>query len=145
MRLLNGKTILSIVLILAAGALMVLAAEEKKKQGEVEMKQPQNYFVRLLGTRPGWPENMTEREQKIMEEHFLYLKQLTAARKVLMAGPCLTNPPFGLIVLQVDSEAEAREIMSKEPSVVAGIHTYDMAPLVVSLMAVNPAPKPDKK
>ena len=109
------------------------------------MNTPQDYFVRLLGTRPGWPENMTEREEEIMEEHFQYLKKLTDGRKVLMAGPCFTKPPFGLIVLRVNSEAEAREIMSKEPSVVNGVHTYDMAPLRVSLMAVNPPPQPETK
>ncbi|PWB72022.1 hypothetical protein C3F09_07155 [candidate division GN15 bacterium] len=81
---------------------------------------------------------MTAREEKIMGEHFHYLKKLTDERKVLMAGPCFSKPPFGLIVLHVTSEAEAREIMSKEPSVVNGVHTYDMALLVVSLMAVNP-------
>jgi len=145
MRLLKRRTIFSTVLFLTAGALTAFSAGEKKNQGEVELKRPQNYFVRLLGTRPGWPENMTEREQKIMEEHFQYLKKLTGERKVLMAGPCFANPAFGLIVLHVASEAEAREIMSREPSVVAGIHTYDMAPLIVSLMAVNPPPKPEKK
>ncbi len=134
------RMLLTLTLIIAAGVSAVLAGDEQKPQGEAEVTKPQSYFVRLLGTRPGWPENMTEREEKIMGEHFEYLKKLTDERKVLMAGPCLTTPPFGLIVLHVGSEAEAREIMSKEPSVVAGVHTYDMAPLIVSLMAVNPPP-----
>ena len=145
MRFLTGKLYLCAVVLLSVGASLTVSAGEKKVQEEVAMKKPQNYFVRLLGTRPGWPDNMTEREEKIMAEHFQYLKKLTDERKVLMAGPCFTKPPFGLIVLHVDSEAEARDIMSKEPSVVGGVHTYDMAPLVVSLMAVNPSPESSQK
>jgi len=99
---------------------------------ENDMKQEQ-YFVRLLGTREGWPDKMTEREEAVMGEHYLYLKELTAKRKCLMAGP--VYEPFGLVVLQVESEAAAREIMEKEPSVVAGVHTYELTPMVVSLMA----------
>ncbi len=104
------------------------------------MSAGNGYFVRLLGTRPSWPENMTEREEEIMEEHFRYLKKLTEERKVLMAGPCFADPPFGLIVLNVENEAELLDIMSKEPSVVGGVHTYDIAPLRVSLIAMNPPP-----
>ena len=144
MRILAVGLSLLVIMVLTGGMSSAVDADEIKNEEKVVMKQPRNYFVRLLGTRPGWPENMTEREQKIMEDHFQYLKKLTDERKVLMAGPCFTSPPFGLIVLHVDSEAEAREIMSKEPSVVGGVHTYDMAPLVVSLMAVNPPPKQDK-
>jgi len=93
----------------------------------------QHYFVQLSGTRDGWPDNMTEREEQIMQEHYEYLKKLTAEGKVLMAGPVFGK--FGLIVLQVYSEAEAKEIMAAEPSVKQGVHTYEMTPMVASLMA----------
>jgi uncharacterized protein YciI len=101
------------------------------------MNQKQHYFVRLLGTRAGWPDNMTADEERIMGEHFVYLKNLVAAKKVVMAGPVM-NPTFGLIVLQVESEAEAREIMAREPSVTQGVHTYEMQPLVLSLLMEHP-------
>ncbi|MDM7914984.1 MAG: SRPBCC domain-containing protein [Candidatus Eisenbacteria bacterium] len=96
---------------------------------------PKHYFVRLLGTRPGWPEQMNERESRIMDEHFLYLKDLTAKKKVLMAGPCFANPTFGLMVLSVESEDEARAMIAREPSVVSGVHTYEMSDLRVALLA----------
>jgi len=94
----------------------------------------QQYFVRLIGTRPGWPENMTADEERIMSEHFAYLKDLTAQKRVLMAGP-VERPPIGLIILEVDSEDDAHAIMNHEPSVVQGVHTYEMSPMRVSLMA----------
>jgi len=99
------------------------------------MKIPESkyYFVELLGTREGWPEIMTEKEQQVMAEHFEYLKSLTAQSKVLMAGPVFGK--FGLIILKVYSEDEARQIMADEPSVKQGVHKYTMTPMIASLMA----------
>jgi uncharacterized protein YciI len=95
---------------------------------------PQNdYFVKLLGTRPGWPTNMTPNEERIMGEHFEYLRDLVARGKVLLAGPCF-DPVFGLVILRTDSEDEARAIMADEPSVKQGVHTYEIQPMRVSLL-----------
>jgi uncharacterized protein YndB with AHSA1/START domain/uncharacterized protein YciI len=106
-------------------------------EGDSTMHQPQHFFGRLLGTRPTWPGDMTEAEGKIMSEHFVRLKKFVMAKKVLMAGPCFGDPVFGLCILRVDSEAEAREIMSNDPAVKAGLMTFDLAPLTLSLMADN--------
>jgi uncharacterized protein YndB with AHSA1/START domain/uncharacterized protein YciI len=97
------------------------------------MSKKQHYFVRLLGTRPGWPDDMTPQEETIMGEHFDYLKDLIASKHVVMAGPVL-NPSFGLIVLQVDSGDEALKIMENEPSVKKGVHNFEMQPMVMSLL-----------
>jgi len=97
------------------------------------VKQSKQYFVRILGTRAGWPDNMTPDEEKVMTEHYYYLKDLVKRRKVYMAGPVF-DAKFGLIVLSVDSEREAKEIMDNEPSVKAGVHTYKMSAMRVSLL-----------
>jgi len=94
---------------------------------------PQYFLVELHGKRPGWPGDMTEAEGAIMSEHFAYLKALTAKGTVLCAGP--VNEQWGLIILKVASEAEARAIMDSEPSVAKGLHTYKLAPMTVSLLA----------
>ena len=98
-----------------------------------ETTAPQFYLVELHGTRAGWPDNMTKEEEAVLGEHFVYLKELTAKGKVLMAGPVWGK--FGLVVLKVQSEAEAREIMEKEPSVAQKVHTYEIYPMVVALLA----------
>jgi uncharacterized protein YndB with AHSA1/START domain/uncharacterized protein YciI len=103
-------------------------------EGEDVMAEHKHYFVRLLGTRDGWPENMTQEEEQIMGEHFYYLKDLVKNKKVLMAGPVF-DPVFGLIVLQANSRAEAIEIMNNEPSVVKGLHTYEISEMKASLVA----------
>lgn len=93
----------------------------------------QFYLVELHGTRAGWPNNMTADEERIMDEHFDYLKALTAKGTVLMAGP--VDMKWGLIVFKVFSEDELKALMDKEPSVVQKAHTYTYSPMIVSLLA----------
>lgn len=98
------------------------------------MTESRQYFVQLLGTRTGWPENMTAEEEQIMQEHFVYLKNLVNEQKVILAGPVFENV-FGLVILNVSSQAEAEKLMTNEPTVVKGVHTYVMHPMNVSLTA----------
>jgi len=104
------------------------------------MPLPQYYFAQLLGTRHGWPENMTPEESRVMEAHFVYLQKLVRDKKVILAGPVL-DPVFGMIIMKVDFEEEAKEIMDNEPSVVKGVHTYEMHPMLVSLLTENYSPE----
>lgn len=124
---------LAVVTLLTIGLSPKIGGVESTEDGS-NVTQPKQFFVQLLGTREGWPENMTDEEEKVMQKHFEYLKDLTEKRIVLMAGPCF-DPVFGLVILQTDSEDEAITIMVKEPSVVEGVHTYKMQPMHVSLMA----------
>jgi uncharacterized protein YciI len=101
------------------------------------MDKKQHYFIRLLGKRPGWPEDMTPEEEEIMGEHFEYLKLLVKEKRVVLAGP-VWKPTFGLMILRVDSEAEAQEIMKHEPSVKKGLHDFEMQEMVLSLLMDNP-------
>jgi uncharacterized protein YndB with AHSA1/START domain/uncharacterized protein YciI len=98
------------------------------------MTQPQYYLGKLIGTRPTWPNDMTPDEEKIMEEHFLYLKSLVNRKKVVMAGPVMLEPPFGLVILKTASREEADSIMSNDPSVKHGLHTYEVGQMVLSLL-----------
>ncbi|PKK82351.1 MAG: hypothetical protein CVT49_14025 [candidate division Zixibacteria bacterium HGW-Zixibacteria-1] len=113
--------------ILGIGEIAALSTEEKME------KPKEQYFVQLIGTREGWPENMTPDEEGIMNEHYYYLKDLVAQKKVITAGPVF-DPVFGLIILQTDSRDEALHIINNEPSVVQGVHTYKISPMRVSLL-----------
>ena len=105
-------------------------------EGSENMSEKKDYFVRLIGTREGWPNNMTDDEDRIMGEHFVFLKTLVLEKKVVAAGPVM-DPTVGLIILRADSEEEAREIMENEPSVVQGLHTYELQPMHLSLLVDN--------
>jgi uncharacterized protein YndB with AHSA1/START domain/uncharacterized protein YciI len=102
--------------------------------------QKQQFFIRLIPPRDDWPESMTPSEQAAMSDHFDYLKKLTNDGRVLIAGPCI-KPTFGMIVLQTDSEDEAREIMQNDPSILRKITTFEIQPMRVALVAGRPTPE----
>jgi uncharacterized protein YciI len=104
--------------------------------GDSSMPPQEHFFVRLVGAREGWPENMTAEEERIMAEHYAYLRDLTVEKKVIVAGPVF-DPVFGLIILRVHSKEEAIAIMEDDPSVKEGLHAYEMQPMRVSLLMVN--------
>jgi len=129
------KSILRIAaaIFLAAGLIPQTAISEDKEPTMPEYKE---YLGRLLGTRDTWPDDMTEAESAVMQKHFEYLRDLTAQKKVLMAGPVLgRDPKFGLVVLRVASLDEAHDIMKNDPSVQSGLHTYELSEMSVALMA----------
>lgn len=93
------------------------------------------YMIRLHPVRREMVDNPTDHEQSVMGEHFQYLKKLTQEGRVLLAGPVFGEPPFGLAVTAALSESDANEIGKNDPSVIAGVTTYDIAPMRVSLIA----------
>ena len=82
----------------------------------------------------------TEREAKAVEEHFQYLKGLTAKGVVLLAGRTLTTDEhtFGLVVFVADSESAARALMEADPAVSGGVMRAELYPFRVALSG-NPA------
>ncbi|MFX0210411.1 MAG: YciI family protein [Candidatus Hodarchaeota archaeon] len=90
------------------------------------------YMVIIRG-RPNFPNTMTEKEEKVMGEHFKYLKKLIEQEKLILAGPTLDDSG-GYIILNTTSEDTAREIMSKDPSVSSGIMKPIYHPFRVSLI-----------
>jgi uncharacterized protein YciI len=83
--------------------------------------------------RATFMEDASPEEQEIMQRHFEYLKSLLEAGKLILAGPSL-EPPFGIIVLEADSEEEARRLIAADPSVAAGIQTPELHPFRASLL-----------
>lgn len=123
---------LFLVVILGIGTLA--SAEDKPAM------QFSHYLIQLHPVRAEMPYDMNEHEQKVMGEHFVYLKQLTQKGIVLMAGPVFSDPVFGLCVVKAASEEEARAIADQDPSVIQKVNTYSVAPMVRSLMSHNVDP-----
>jgi uncharacterized protein len=65
--------------------------------------------------RPTFIEDASPEEQDVMREHFAYLKSLLQDGKLILAGPSL-DPPFGIIVLEAETEDEARRLVAADPS-----------------------------
>src|SRR5687768_16822862 len=95
----------------AFGLLDPAAAQEPAKA------KKQHFLITIKPVRAGFVEAPTPAEQKTMSEHFAYLKKLVADGKVILAGPSINgDKTFGLVVLEVASQAEANALMQVDPS-----------------------------
>jgi len=93
------------------------------------------YLVLIRPTRPEMLVTSTPEEDRVVGEHFDYLKCLAAKGIVLMAGRTLNDDPssFGIIVFVADSEAAAARRMNEDPAVVAGVFRAELYPYRVAL------------
>jgi uncharacterized protein len=93
----------------------------------------QHYFLKLIPPRSTFPYDITEAEKRLMEEHSRYCEVQFAAGKLLLYGPVMASVgAFGLAVLEVDTEEEARKFGEGDPSVKAGLNRFDVYPMRVT-------------
>ena len=87
----------------------------------------QHYFFKLIPPRAMFPYDITEAEQRLMDEHARYFDQQFAAGKLLLYGPVLAKSgAFGLAVLEVETEKEARKFGDNDPTVKAGLNRFEI-------------------
>lgn len=93
----------------------------------------QHYFFKLVPPRPTFPQDITEAERRLMDEHLRYFQDHFAAGRLLLFGPVMaTGGAFGLAVLEVETEAEARQFGEGDPSVKAGLNRFELYPMRVA-------------
>jgi len=94
------------------------------------------FLFRLIPPRADFAQTMTADEQKAMAEHMTYWQQLMADGKVLVYGP-VADPEgvWGMGVLRVADRAEVLEIGERDPSVVAGVNTFEVFEIMGGLTA----------
>jgi uncharacterized protein YciI len=85
------------------------------------------FLFRLIPPRADFAQTMTADEQKAMAEHMSYWEQLMADGKVLVYGP-VADPEgvWGLGVLRAADRAEVLAIAERDPSVTAGVNTFEV-------------------
>jgi uncharacterized protein len=95
----------------------------------------QHFVFIIRPRRAGFVDDPTPDEERVMGEHFQYLKAGVEAGKVLMAGPCIAGEDtFGLVVFKADSEADAKAFMDNDPSVRQGVQEAKLYPFRLSLL-----------
>ena len=93
----------------------------------------QHYFFKLIPPRSTFPHDMTDEERRLMDEHSRYFQEHFAAGRILLFGPVMaTGGAFGLAVLEVENEQEARRFGESDPSVSAGLNRFEIHPMRVS-------------
>jgi hypothetical protein len=92
----------------------------------------QHFFVRLIPPRATFPMDMTAEEKLLMQEHVRYTQEKFAAGKVLLYGPVMAPAgAFGMAVFAVADEAEVREVLENDPTVLGGLNTFEVYPMRV--------------
>ncbi|HVZ55389.1 MAG TPA: YciI family protein [Chitinophagaceae bacterium] len=98
------------------------------------MDTPQYFFTKLVPSRPSFALDMTESERAVMQEHVAYWNDLMTRNKVVVFGPVMDpRGPFGMGVIRVETEEEARSITQGDPA--ARILAYEIFPMRAVLPA----------
>jgi uncharacterized protein YciI len=103
----------------------------------------QHFLIRIEPVRAGFVDSPTKEEAQAMGAHFAYLKKLLADGKLIVAGPSVNGPKtFGIILVEVENEAEAKAILEGDPAYKAGVQKGEVLPFRMALLReAKPAAK----
>jgi uncharacterized protein len=88
------------------------------------------FLYRLLPPRPSFAEDMSAEEAEVMERHGAYWQDLLDRGVALAFGPVLDpRGPWGLGLLDLDDEREARAIGENDPAVRSETCAYEIVPM----------------
>jgi uncharacterized protein len=79
------------------------------------------FFCRLLPPRPTFAQDMSAAEAQAMQEHAVYWRDCMAKGQVVAFG-LVADPAaaFGIVILEVADEGEARRLTANDPAVRSG-------------------------
>lgn len=124
--------------ILVVAAMLLAAAPVLAQEGDPADAQETRQFLYRLKLVPRLlePSAWTEADHEVVAIHFERLQELRAEGKLILAGRTLNEDEtqFGLVILEVGSEAEARELMETDPAVTGGVMTATLFPYRVALI-----------
>lgn len=90
------------------------------------------YF--LHAPRENFAETMTDSEQAVFGEHFVYLQGLLEAGTLVLAGPTLGPINTGINVFEATDRTAAEAIMAADPAIAGGIVSGELREMRVSLL-----------
>ncbi|WP_245433321.1 SRPBCC domain-containing protein [Mesorhizobium sp. WSM3866] len=103
---------------------------------ETAARSPSVFHCRLIPPRPDFALTLTEEERALMNAHADYLRGLLREGRMMIAGP-VADPagPWGLLILQVGTEAEARAVTEGDPVARSGRgFRYEILPMMGTIM-----------
>jgi uncharacterized protein YciI len=93
----------------------------------------QHYYFKLIPPRPTFPRDITDGERALMEKHSAYFRERFDSGTLLLYGPVMApGGAFGLGILEVVDEEEARQFGEDDPSVSAGLNRFEVYPMHVA-------------
>ncbi len=92
----------------------------------------QHFFVKLIPPRPIFADDMTNGERGLMIQHVERCQEHFDVGMVVVYGPVLApSGSFGMAVMEAEQEADVRRIMEDDPSVKAGMNSFEIYPMRV--------------
>lgn len=91
----------------------------------------------IPGDRPGLAigeEAWTEADEVVASAHFAYLKEATQQGIVLLAGRSQDWVGPAIVIIEVDSEAQAVSFMTSDPFIKEGLFKGSLHPFRAALM-----------
>jgi uncharacterized protein YciI len=81
-----------------------------------------HFLYKLISPRTTFPQDITETEMKVMQEHLVYWKELAERKIVVVFGP-VADPKgtYGLAIVEAEDEAIAHEYGIHDPAIKAGV------------------------
>ena len=98
------------------------------------------FLYTIRPTREGFLIESTPEENRIVDEHFAYLKALIEGGVVLLAGRTLNTDSSSLGIVIFEAEAAANEIMRSDPAVRASVLQATLFPHRVALASPGVLP-----
>jgi uncharacterized protein YciI len=130
-------------LLILAAALAIAATPAAAQSDNAFTTAPPRSLQFVIVLRPAprlvEPANWTPEDERVVAEHFMRLQRLRDSGQVLLAGRTLNDDAgqFGLVIVEVASEPEAREIMEGDPAVKAGVMSGELFPYSVALQRLS--------
>jgi uncharacterized protein len=94
-----------------------------------------SWFIRLIPPRPTFDKDMTDAEGTLMQQHYVYWKDLFEKGVCLFGGPVLDpKGVYGVLAIRAADEEEARSIASADPSVKAGLNRIEVAEIKIAFL-----------
>ena len=80
------------------------------------------YFLyKLISPRPTFPADITIVEEKLMQEHIAYWKELAERKIAVIYGPVFDpKGAYGIAIVEVEGDALVHEIALKDPAIKGG-------------------------
>jgi len=89
------------------------------------------FFCKLIAPRPTFAQDMTEEERTLMQRHALHWREWMERGRVVTFG-VVADPAgaFGIGVVEVQDDAEARELTENDPVIRSGLgFRYEVHPM----------------
>jgi uncharacterized protein YciI len=123
------------VLLLGAKAIPALGQAQAPAAHPPTQPTLKNWLIRLIPPRPHFDQDLTPSEEALMEQHFVYWKDLNEKGVCIFGGPVLDpKGVYGIIVMRAATEEDARALGEGDPSVKAGVNKIEVAEIRVAFV-----------